>query len=158
MSWEQRIMMKTQSGSLKSYDAFIASLVTFHSGTIQVAADLAEMSPPVAFVLDGWSCRRFKFACAALSFKIFSASHPEHLPPFSISSSFVLPVVLLPSFSFTKHIFGAIFSAYFSQSFDRILLILFLSPPLSGNFSLSLSAHRYGSTRSSVQISSKCTT
>ena len=33
---------------------------------------------------------------------LFSASHPEHLPSFSISSSFVLLFVLLPSFSLTK--------------------------------------------------------
>ena len=46
--------------------------------------------------------RRFKSGCAALSFKFFSASHPERLPSFSISSSFVLFFVLLPSFSFPK--------------------------------------------------------
>ena len=41
---------------------------------------------------------------AALSFKIFSVSHPERLPSFSISSSFILFFILLPSFSFTKSI------------------------------------------------------
>ena len=41
--------------------------------------------------------------CAALSF-IFSASHPEHLPSSSISSSFVPFFLLLPSFSFTKNL------------------------------------------------------
>ena len=45
-----------------------------------------------------------------LLFKIFSASHPEHLPPFSISSPFDLFFVLLPSFSFMKN-----FCSFFFQ-------------------------------------------
>ena len=49
--------------------------------------------------------RSFKSGCATLPFKIFSASHPDRLPPFSISSSFALLAVLLPSFSFTKNKF-----------------------------------------------------
>ena len=40
--------------------------------------------------------------CGSFLQKKFSASHPEYLPPFFISSSFVLFVVLLPSFSFPK--------------------------------------------------------
>ena len=40
--------------------------------------------------------------CGSFLQKRFSASHPEYLPPFFISSSFVLFVVLLPSFSSPK--------------------------------------------------------
>ena len=51
-------------------------------------------------VLAGRFRHRFKSGCAALSFNMFSASHPERLPPFSTSSSFVLFFVPLLSFSF----------------------------------------------------------
>ena len=46
--------------------------------------------------------RRFTSGCVAFSFKLFSASHPERPPPFSISSSFTLRAALLPSLSSTK--------------------------------------------------------
>ena len=60
------------------------------------------MLPPVTFLLVRRYRRRFRSGCVDLSFKIFSASHPERLPSFSISSCFVLVFVSLPSFSFTK--------------------------------------------------------
>ena len=61
------------------------------------------MLPPVTFVLARRRRRTFKTGCAALSFKIFSASHSERLPSFSISS--VLFFAFLPFFSFMKKIF-----------------------------------------------------
>ena len=57
---------------------------------------------PVISILARRYRRRLKSGCAALSSKIFSASHPERLPSFSISSSFVLFFVFLPSFFFMK--------------------------------------------------------
>ena len=52
----------------------------------KLVADLAGMLPPVTFVLARSYRRRFKPGFVALSFKIFSASHPERLSPVSISS------------------------------------------------------------------------
>ena len=54
------------------------------------AKSAAEMLPPVTFVLARRCHRRFKSGFAAISFKIFSAPHPERLPSFSFFSSFVL--------------------------------------------------------------------
>ena len=44
-----------------------------------------EMSPSVTFVLAKRHRRRLKSGSAALSFKIFTASHPERPPPLSLS-------------------------------------------------------------------------
>ena len=65
---------------------------------------MEQVSPPVAFVLVGRYHRRFNSGSAALSLKMFSASHPECLPPFSISPSFVIFFVLLSLFLLHKRI------------------------------------------------------
>ena len=63
----------------------------------KVLADLPETLPPATFVL----ARRYRRGCGF--FEIVSASHPERRLSFSISSSFLIFFVLLPSFSFMKN-------------------------------------------------------
>ena len=114
----------TSSSQIRRYenDGFIASLVTIRSGTIQTQwyTVLVHTSTVAGFPSQTVLAGRYtellsqaQIRYAALSFKIFSASDPERLH--SISYSFALFFVLLPSFSFTKKKGATIIIDYFEQ-------------------------------------------
>ena len=67
----------------------------------------------LTFIIARRYRRRSKSDCVALSFKMFSASHPERLPPFSISSSASSSFFLLHEKQFSDFVKNVLSSIVF---------------------------------------------